>query len=45
MLLVVLPFDRIEFLLERFPLQNFREVICNVHVKLSPMDLIDDVVF
>ena len=41
---VVVPLDGVEFLLERFSFQHFGEMVRNVCVELSPMDLADDVI-
>lgn len=41
---IVLPFYAIKFLLEGLALKNLGEIVCNVHVELSPMNFVDDIV-
>lgn len=44
MLLIVLPFDLVELLLEGLALQHFGVVVRDVHVEVPPMEFIDEVV-
>lgn len=49
MFAVVLPFNLVKFLLERVVslrmLENFWEVMGNIDIKISPVELVDDVIF
>lgn len=37
---IIFPFNTVKFFLEGFALQNFREIMSNVHIELSPMNFI-----